>query len=69
MIAFTNALRQEDATVAFFLSLALLVLRSECMAKSAKKILLVEDNNDVREFARAVYEAFGLQGLRSGHRS
>jgi two-component system, cell cycle response regulator DivK len=49
MVALTNALRQENAIAAVFLSLAPHVLRSECVAKSGKKILLVEDNNEVRE--------------------
>jgi CheY-like chemotaxis protein len=61
MIASTNALRQENATVAVFLSLALLVLRSECVAKSAKKILLVEDNKDVRELLALLMKRLGYE--------
>jgi CheY-like chemotaxis protein len=61
MVAFTNALPQENATVAVFLNLASLVLRSECVAKSAKKILLVEDNNDVRELLALFMKRLGYK--------
>jgi CheY-like chemotaxis protein len=72
MVSFTNTRPQENTAVAAFFSLALLVLRSECVVKSAKKILLVEDNNDVRELLalfmkRLGYEVFeaatGLEAL------
>jgi CheY-like chemotaxis protein len=49
MVAFTNALRQENGATALFFRLAPLVLKPGCVAKGAKKILLVEDNNEVRE--------------------
>jgi CheY-like chemotaxis protein len=66
MNAFTNALRQENATVAVFLSLALLVLRSECVAKSAKKILLVEDNSDIRELLALLMKRLGYEVFEAG---
>ena len=49
MVAFTNALGQENATTAVFLRLAPLVLKPGCVAKGSKKILLVEDNDEIRE--------------------
>ena len=45
----------------FSFSLAPLVLRSECVAKSAKKILLVEDNNDVRELLALFMKRLGYK--------
>jgi two-component system cell cycle response regulator DivK len=41
--------------------LAPLVLRSECVAKSAKKILLVEDNNEVRELLALFMKRLGYK--------
>jgi two-component system, cell cycle response regulator DivK len=41
--------------------LAPLVLRLECVAKSAKKILLVEDNNDVRELLALFMKRLGYK--------
>ena len=49
MVAFTNALRQENGATALFFRLAPLVLKPGCVAQGSKKILLVEDNNEVRE--------------------
>jgi CheY-like chemotaxis protein len=57
--AFTHALTQKNATAGAFLNLASLVLQSECVAKSAKKILLVEDNDDVRELLAQFMKRLG----------
>ena len=38
-----------------------LVLRSECVAKSAKKILLVEDNDEVRELLALFMKRLGYK--------
>jgi len=40
---------------------ALLVLRSDCVAKSAKKILLVEDNNDIRKLLALFIKRLGYE--------
>ena len=56
-----NALPQENATAAVFLSLASLVLQPGCVAKSAKKILLVEDNNEVRELLALFMKRLGYK--------
>jgi hypothetical protein len=61
MVALTNALRQENAIAAVFLSLAPHVLRLECVAKSGKKILLVEDNNEVRELLALFMKRLGYK--------
>jgi CheY-like chemotaxis protein len=66
MVAFTNALQQENATLPVFLSLALLVLRSEYVAKSAKKILLVEDNSDIRELLALLMKRLGYEVFEAG---
>ena len=49
MVAFTDALRQGNGATALFFRLAPLVLKPGCVAQGSKKILLVEDNNEVRE--------------------
>ena len=61
MVAFTNALRQENATTALFLRLAPLVLKPGRMAKSAKKILLVEDNKALRELLALFMKHLGYK--------
>jgi CheY-like chemotaxis protein len=61
MVVFTNTRPQENATVAVFLSLALLVLRPGCVAKSAKKILLVEDNDEIRELLALFMKHLGYK--------
>jgi CheY-like chemotaxis protein len=45
----------------FLLGLASLVLRSDCVGKRTKKILLVEDNNDVRELLALFIKRLGYQ--------
>ena len=61
MVAFTNALPQEMLPQRFSFSLALLVLRSEYVAKSAKKILLVEDNDEIRELLALFMKHLGYK--------
>jgi CheY-like chemotaxis protein len=61
MVAFTNALRQENATTAVFLKLAPLVLQPGYVAKSAKKILLVEDNDEIRELLALFMKHLGYK--------
>jgi CheY-like chemotaxis protein len=61
MVAFTNTLPEEILNPAGFLRLASLVLRPGCVAKSAKKILLVEDNNDVRELLALFMRRLGYK--------
>jgi CheY-like chemotaxis protein len=58
---FTNPLPEKIPNPAGFLKLAPLVLRSECVAKSAKKILLVEDNNEVRELLALFIKRLGYK--------
>ena len=49
----------------FSFSLAPLVLQSECVAKSAKKILLVEDNHDVRALLALFMKRLGYTVLEA----
>jgi CheY-like chemotaxis protein len=60
MVAFTNALAQRRVSAAVLLSLAPLVLQQGCVG-STKKILLVEDNNDVRELLALFIKRLGYQ--------
>ena len=59
MVAFTNARPQVNLPQRFLFRLAPLVLQSEWVAKSAKKILLVEDNNEVRELLALFMKRLG----------
>jgi CheY-like chemotaxis protein len=61
MVAFTNALPQEMLPQRFSFSLAPLVLQLGYVARSAKKILLVEDNNDVRELLALFMKRLGYK--------
>jgi len=61
MVAFTNALGQENATTAVFLRLAPLVLKPGCVAKGSKKILLVEDNDEIRELLALFIKHLGYK--------
>jgi response regulator RpfG family c-di-GMP phosphodiesterase len=75
MVAFTNARPQENLPQRFLLRLAPLVLKSECVAKSAKKILLVEDNDEIRELLALFIKHLGYKvfaaarGLEAIHRA
>jgi CheY-like chemotaxis protein len=75
MVAFTNALPQEIASTPVFLTLAPLVLKPGCVAKSAKKILLVEDNDEIRELLALFIKHLGYKvfaaarGLEAIHRA
>ena len=60
MVAFTNALRKKFPPRGF-LRLAPLVLRPGCMAKSAKKILLVEDNDEIRDLLALFMKHLGYK--------
>jgi CheY-like chemotaxis protein len=53
--------RKKMLPAAVFLSLAPDVLGSECVAKSDKKILLVEDNNEVRELLALFMKRLGYK--------
>jgi CheY-like chemotaxis protein len=61
MVAFTNALGQENATTVMFLRLAPLVLKPGCVAKGSKKILLVEDNDEIRELLALFIKHLGYK--------
>jgi PleD family two-component response regulator len=59
MVAFTNARPRVNLPQRFLFRLAPLVLQSESVAKSAKKILLVEDNDEIRELLALFMKRLG----------
>jgi two-component system cell cycle response regulator DivK len=75
MVAFTNARPRENLPQRVLHQLASLVLKSECVAKSAKKILLVEDNDEIRELLALFIKHLGYKvfaaarGLEAIHRA
>jgi hypothetical protein len=66
---FTNALPEEIPNPTGFLRLAPLVLRPGCVAKSAKKILLVEDNDEIRELLALFIKHLGYKVFAAARRT
>lgn len=61
MVTLTASPPEEISPVAVFLRVAPLMLRPGCVAKSTKKILLVEDNGDIRELLALLIKRLGYK--------
>jgi CheY-like chemotaxis protein len=61
MVTLTASPPEEISNVAVFLRMAPLMLRPGRVAKSTKKILLVEDNGDIRELLALLIKRLGYK--------